>query len=135
MCSYCETENEKVGVCSFCGADLGLERPKKKDYLSESDAYLSQPELAAFHTLDLCLLVRFLRKERSEAYHLMRTVQKGAQKAFVDEQTIQAGGELYQEATKRMRVIEGILIDRLGYKPKRIDDKLIASLQAKIARE
>lgn len=41
----------------------------------------------------------------------------------------------YRRYMSHMRVIEGILIDRMGYKPKRIDDKLLISLQAKIERE
>ncbi|WP_224771321.1 hypothetical protein [Metabacillus idriensis] len=41
----------------------------------------------------------------------------------------------YRRYTARMKVIEGILIDRMGYKPKRIDDKLLESLKAKIENE
>jgi hypothetical protein len=76
MCSYCETENQKTEICSFCGADLRAVRPTPKENLSEDDAHLPQPELMKLHTLDLCLLIRFLRKERSEAYHLMQSVRK-----------------------------------------------------------
>jgi hypothetical protein len=31
-----------------------------------------------------------------------------------------------------MKVIEGILIDRMGYKSKRVDDKLLESLRKKV---
>ena len=96
---------------------------------------MPQPELARLHTLELCLLVRFLRGERTKAYNQMRIVQKGSQMVQIDKEVLEAGERLYRNATKRMRVIEGILVDRLGYKPKRIDDKLIASLESKINQE
>lgn len=132
ICSYCETENQETEVCSFCGADLQAVRPEPKHYLSEEDSHLPQPELKRFHTLDLCLLMRFLRKERSDAYRLMQTVRKAPESVSVPADSIAFAEQLYRESTARMKVIENILIDRLGYKPKRIDDKMIASLQVKM---
>ena len=34
-----------------------------------------------------------------------------------------------------MKVKEGIFIDRMGYKPKRVENKLLNSLKAKIENE
>lgn len=31
-----------------------------------------------------------------------------------------------------MKLIEGVLIDRMGYKPKRVDEKLLESLRMRI---
>ncbi|MCM3126115.1 MULTISPECIES: hypothetical protein [unclassified Mesobacillus] len=50
----------------------------------------------------------------------------------IDSDTLVFAESEYRRYTARMRVIEGILIDRMGYKPKRVDDKLLVSLQGKI---
>lgn len=40
--------------------------------------------------------------------------------------------KFYRELTARKNIIEQILIDRMGYFPKRIDDKLLGALEQKI---
>ncbi|MFT9601007.1 hypothetical protein [Mesobacillus sp.] len=50
----------------------------------------------------------------------------------IDSDTLAFGESEYRRYTARMKVIEGILIDRMGYKPKRVDDKLLESLRVKI---
>lgn len=39
--------------------------------------------------------------------------------------------ESYRRYTACMKVIEGILIDRMGYKPKKVDDKLLEAFEKK----
>ncbi|WP_301161148.1 hypothetical protein [Actinomadura geliboluensis] len=65
----------------------------------------------------------------------MRTVQKAPEGVEIDSETLAFSESEYRRYTARMRVIEEILIDRMGYKPKRIDDKLLISLKKKIERE
>src|SRR5699024_10626675 len=67
-------ENKKI--CSFCEADLTQERPKKKQTLSQEEAYQTQPELSKYHTYDLLLLLSYLREQRSTAYKTMQSVRK-----------------------------------------------------------
>src|SRR5690625_6233394 len=45
------------------------------------------------------------------------------------------GQEFYREATARKNIIEQILIDRMGYYPKRVDNKLLDALESKIERK
>lgn len=132
ICTYCQTEQEQKKICSFCGADLNKTRPKMKQTLSEDESYQPQPILETYHTLDLMILLRFLRDERSTNYKLMQTVRKAPEGAEIPKDTIAFAEQQYRENTARAKVIEGILIDRLGYKPKRIDDKLLAALEFKI---
>ncbi|MCM3541326.1 hypothetical protein [Priestia endophytica] len=73
-----------------------------------------------------------VRKERSDAFNQMRLIKKGAQEAQMDQETISFAEEQYLYYTKRARVLEGILIDRMGYKPKTINDKLLLSMDLKI---
>ena len=62
----------------------------------------------------------------------MRGVQKGSKLIEIDSDTLDYAESEYRRFTARMRVIEGILIDRMGYKPKRVDDKLLESLRRKV---
>jgi hypothetical protein len=121
--------------CSVCGAPLHIKRPQLKEYVSLQDSALPFQELQGFHTYDLLILLRLVREERSKSYSLMRTVQKAPEGAEIDKSVIEFGESEYRLYTARMKLIEGLLIDRMGYKPKRVDDKLLAALKHRIESE
>ncbi|MET1123069.1 hypothetical protein ABWU59_29560 [Priestia megaterium] len=75
ICSYCGTEGS-AEICSFCGASLNIERPKLKEFVVLEDIRKPFNELACYHTYDLLVLLRLVRKERTKAYDLMLTLQK-----------------------------------------------------------
>ncbi|MGZ0880258.1 hypothetical protein ACWZQY_030420 [Priestia megaterium] len=129
-CSYCDSENKSMDqACSVCGAPLHKKRPQLKEYVSLQDSALPFQELENFHTYDLLILLRLVREERSKSYNLMRSVQKAPEGAGIDKSVIEFGESEYRLYTVRMKLIEGLLVDRMGYKPKRVDDKLLAALQ------
>lgn len=134
ICKYCQTEQENKKICSFCEADLTQNRPQKKQTLSQEEAYQSQPTLATYHTYDLLLFLSHLREQRSISYKTMQSVRKAPDEVKKDnfEELNKYGQELYREATARKNIIEQILIDRMGYYPERIDEKLLVALQQKI---
>jgi len=135
-CSYCQTENEnKIDKCTFCNAPVSFTRPKQKDFLAADHAEKPFEELIQFHTYDLLVLLRLVREERSTAYKLMRMVQKAPEGVQIDSDTLSFAEGDYRRWTGRMKVIEGILIDRMGYKPDRVDNKLLDALQAKITKQ
>lgn len=111
---------------------MTVKRPRMKEFLYVDQADLPFEELKLFHTYDLLILLRLVREERSNTYKLMRTVQKVVEGVLVDSGTKAFAESEYRRYTARMRVLEGILVDRMGYKPKRIDDKLLESLKARI---
>jgi len=132
-CSYCGQENSHESArCTFCEAPLKARRPQLRDYLFLEQCEWPFSELSLFHTYDLLILLRLVREERSTCYRLMRSVQKVPNGVVIDSDTLAFAESDYRRYTARMRVIEGILIDRMGYKPKRVDDKLLASLKAKL---
>ena len=132
-CLYCESENNYTEeACSVCGAPLHIKRPQLKEYVSLQDSALSFQELKVFHTYDLLVLLRLVREERSKSYNLMRTVQKAPEGVDIDKSVIEFGESEYRLYTARMKLIEGLLVDRMGYKPKRVDDKLLAALKHRI---
>src|SRR5699024_9181272 len=63
-------------ISSLYEADLTQQRPKKKQTLSQEEAYQTQPELSKYHTYDLLLLLSYLREQRSTAYKTMQSVRK-----------------------------------------------------------
>lgn len=136
ICSYCGLEsNESIEDCEFCGAPLKKQRPQMREFIYLDQCELPFKELSLFHTYDLLILLRLVREERSKSYNLMRSVQKAPEEVLVDLETLSFAESEYRRYTARMKVIEGILMDRMGYKPKRVDDKLLSSLKAKIERE
>ena len=64
----------------------------------------------------------------------MQTVRKAPNEAKDDtyEENNEYGQQIYREITARKNVVEQILVDRMGYYPKRIDSKLLAALEHKI---
>lgn len=136
ICSYCQTENApNRETCKCCAAPLNPKRPKLKPVVFLEQADHPFHELVTYHTYDLLILLRLVREERTKSYHLMRTLQKAPDEVEVDSETLTFAENDYRRYTARMRLIEGILIDRMGYKPKRVDDKLLASLKSKIEAE
>lgn len=132
-CPYCGSENTPYAEnCVFCDAPLKKQRPQKKEYIYLEQCELPFGQLSIFHTYDLLILLRLVREERTKCYKLMRTVQKAPEGVMIDSDTLAFAEQEYRRYSARMRVIEGILFDRMGYKPKRIDDKLLESLRTKI---
>lgn len=133
-CTYCQTNQENKKICSFCEADLTQTRPQKKQILSQEEAYQTQPKLAKYHTYDLLLFLSDLRAERTDMYKIMQLVRKAPQESKTDESEgiNQDGQRMYREITAQKNIIEQILVDRMGYYPKRIDKKLLNALNSKI---
>lgn len=133
ICSYCGIENKQYEEnCGFCDAPLNKQRPELKSFVFLEQAELPFGELSSFHTYDLLVLLRLVREERSSTYNFMRITRKASKEIEIDSDSLAFAEQEYRRYTARMKVIEGILIDRMGYKPKRVDDKLLLSLKAKL---
>lgn len=135
-CSYCKTETKNHKVCDFCKADLTASRPKINPFLSELETEKTQPELEKMHTYDLLLILSHIRAERSDMYRVMQSVRKAPNEAKKDnyDELNEYGQELYRNLTARKNVIEQILIDRMGYYPKRVDKKLLQAFLTRMER-
>lgn len=133
LCSYCKTENRASEIrCTLCEADLTSSRPKIKRFVDVSDAYQPYKVLTSYHTFDLLQLLRLIRKNRSDAYNSLRITLKASNEMEVPEELKNDSENEYKRSTAYMNLIEQILIDRIGYKPHRIDDKLLKAWEIKI---
>jgi len=125
QCTYCKTENDSSEIrCTFCKAELTKPRPKIKPFIS-FDGFKTYTELNTYHTYDLLKLLKEVRKHRSDAFNLLRMALKFSNDIEVPTDLKNATEDDYKRFTTYMHLIEEILIDRIGYKPKRIDDKLL----------
>lgn len=133
FCSYCKTENKENEIrCTFCEADLTFSRPKTKRFVELSDAYKPYPVLNGYHTFDLLQLLRLIRRSRTDAYNSLRITLKASNEMEVPEELKNASEDEYKRSTAYMNIIEQILVDRIGYKPQRIDDKLLEAWEKRL---
>lgn len=133
QCSYCKTENEEKEIhCTFCGAKLFSYRPTIKPYIDITDVLKTFKEISTYHTYDLLRMLQIARKERSEAFNLLRITLKASNEIEVPEDLKNNTEIEYRDFTARMHLIEEILIDRIGYKPNRVDDKLLSAWAKRI---
>src|SRR5699024_10182604 len=100
------------------------ERPKKKQTLSQEEAYQTQPELSKYHTYDLLLLLSYLREQRSTAYKTMQSVRKAPNEVKTSrndyDELNEYGQEFYREATARKNIGEHLLVGGVRRVPARI---------------
>ncbi|MED4183576.1 hypothetical protein [Priestia megaterium] len=104
ICSYCGTEGLEDS-CSFCGASLAIKRPKLKEFVVLEDIEKPFNVLACFHTYDLLVLLRLVRKERTKAYDLMLTLKKAAKGSETVQVMVNYSECLYEPYIRRMKLV------------------------------
>lgn len=125
QCQYCKTENaENQTRCTFCEADLLSARPVIRE-VDITDVLKTSQEKRQYHTFNLLEMLQIARKERSDAYNILRIVLKSENEVEVDKDLKNSVEEQYRLFTAHVNMIQELLIDRLGYYPKRIDKKLL----------
>src|SRR5699024_2011304 len=133
-CGYCGS-NLQDRYCSFCEMELTnryiLEDGKRLDtsidfFPEKQDIFKNTKELLELETIELLCLLRHAREYRSEIYKL-RILTHRAKEQGGDMKDIEASSyNDYEEATKKVRVIENIILDRVGYYPQKVTENLLA---------
>src|SRR5699024_2027367 len=94
--------------------------------------------LSKYHTYDLLLLLSYLREQRSTAYKTMQSDRKAPNEVKTSrndhDELNEYEQEFYRDATARKNIIEQILINRMQYYHKRVDNKLLDTIESKIER-
>lgn len=132
-CRYCHSEFEG-DECDFCGASTG-QQAEKHTYTEFAPAFYAERSIDFIerqHIFTLFLLLREVRKERSQHYDTMRVINKGTDVNDKFQDTAKEAGALYRYWTQRMWVVERIIADQLGYPPERIDDKFLNAYMRKM---
>jgi|SRR5690625_1046863 len=132
-CALCGTELDDI-YCFFCEMELdkryilkdGERLHQSKMFKGVPDRSLifrSTKELMSMETIDLLCLLRDARSFRAEVFKL-RHLRHQAERQGGYNDTVQEledySYKQYEDATRKVWVIENIIKDRLGYYPERV---------------
>ncbi|AUS14684.1 hypothetical protein NYE34_21235 [Bacillus sp. FSL R5-0418] len=146
-CAYCGS-NLSSDYCSFCEMhletdDILEDGQRKKHMLSyepdPADIFKPTPELLKSKTIELIYLLKYARKYRSDIYNgrinLYRAKRQTGQSNEQLEQFQQETYKEYEEATRKVWVIENLIADRIGYIPLEINDRFLSAYLNKIEKK
>jgi hypothetical protein len=142
-CPYCASviqqpmfEEDKC-FCGYCNAYVHCsENGKRKSryerrVIGHEFMYMDLPELMELHTHDLLIALKIAREERRSYFGNMSTVKKAAaQSQDFKAQASEAGNE-YEKVTRKVFQIENILLERIGYIPQTVSEKLLLNVLKK----
>lgn len=143
-CPYCSSEvvYDDGYYCSFCNVEFKKDEltfdghrkvfHEQKQFMSSYDLDLSLKELKELHTVNLLELLFVARSERSNEYNLLRTINKSLDQGlnqFKDAASEQ--GKNYEYFTRKAWVIENLLIERMGWYPKRLTRNFLDDFKKK----
>jgi len=141
-CAYCGSE-VKNRYCSFCEMELmdryilqnGERLSNSIDYYPDQQGiFQNTPELLQLETIELLCLLRHARNYRSEVYKLrLLGHQAEAAGGDVDDIKIQSYSD-YEEATRKVWVIENIIKDRIGYYPQKVTENYLGMYLDRIVK-
>ncbi|EJP81516.1 hypothetical protein AB3H50_28545 [Bacillus pacificus] len=129
-CRYCNTyiDINLCGTCSFCKhnfTECTIGPKKIKRYVDENDAVQPIEVLRKYHTYDLIVCLKIMRKKKSDSYSSLVQANHDTDST---KHLIKEKKELYRFWKKRTWIIENLLIEIQGYFPERITDKYLNEL-------
>lgn len=157
FCPYCGTEAKvnHTGVleeanCNFCGGilvdeDTGypklctIKGERFEFHKIKYNVFIDHVEqtvsiLKTYHTFDLYLLLKEVRSMRSDTYYALQLFNKASQVENEYQEVAKNQGKDYEYWTRRKFVIENILIERQGYFPEKITDKVLGFMLDQIKK-
>ncbi|PDZ43732.1 hypothetical protein [Bacillus wiedmannii] len=154
-CAYCGTEvkidTNSIGeeTCTFCGAKMrsshsGLlqlcqNEQRFEFYKMQQNVFLEQVNesvevLKQLHTFDLYLLLKEVREARSQTFTGLRVLNKALDQDAQFKDTADEVGNDYEYYTRKAWVIENILLERQGYFPEKITEKILTFMWSQIKK-
>lgn len=134
-CPYCGS-NVNAGVCGFCDMKVNMIKEfEMKPYISHDDLHKTTPELMTYHTADLLKLLKLGREERREFYKQLTVFKKAGNETEQFRDIEKQTGNDYEYITRKTRVIEKLLKDRIGYTPNRVTDQLLSTVIGRVEQE
>ncbi|WP_404456980.1 hypothetical protein LG329_19475 (plasmid) [Virgibacillus necropolis] len=133
-CAYCGTEIEQL-YCSFCEMEL-TERYILQDGKRLSNAidffpdlqgiFKNTSDLLKLETIELLCLLRHARNYRTDIYRLRILGHKAEEQGGDVEEIQMKSYNDYEEATRKMWVLENIIKDRIGYYPQKVTEQFLS---------
>lgn len=157
FCPYCgiEAKVNHAGVleeanCNFCGGSLvdedtgypklcAIKGDRFEFHKMKPNVFIEHVEqpvsvLKTYHTFDLYLLLKEVRSMRSDTYYGMRVLNNASEVEDEFKDLAKDQGKNYEYWTRRKFVIENILLERQGYFPERITDKVLEFMADQIKK-
>lgn len=144
-CPYCGTniemdiEMDVAGIyyCDYCVMNVSIENNQYqiRDFITEEDYKKTTPEIMTYHTFDLLKMLKLLREERRFYFKYLATFKKAGNETNEFKDMEKQTGDTYEYVTRKTRVVEKILKDRMGYAPDKVTDKLLANYIARIEQD
>lgn len=100
----------------------------------EGDIFKGTKELLKLETIELLCLLRYARKYRSDVYNCRILTHKAEGAGGEVEGMKEKSFSDYEDATRKVWVIENILKDRIGYYPNKITSEFIDKYNDRIER-
>lgn len=141
-CAYCGSEVNQ-SYCSFCEMEL-TERYILHDgkrlsneipfYPEMQGIFKNTPELLKLETIELLCLLRHARNYRTDVYKMRILGHKAEEQGGnVEEIQMQSYSD-YEEATRKMWVLENIIKDRIGYFPQKVTENFLGMYLERIEK-
>ncbi|MEK5109797.1 hypothetical protein MHI57_24335 [Cytobacillus sp. FSL K6-0129] len=132
-CVYCATELSSK-YCPFCEMELkeyqisknGNRMSNTIDSIpAEVEIFKDTKTLMEKETIELLFLLRYARKHRSDVYNLRINVHRATNQGNDMQEYDTSSYNDYEEATRKVWVIENIIKERIGYFPSKVTEKFI----------
>lgn len=154
-CPYCATkikiDDDGVAqeTCTFCGAFIRDQKSGVLQICQNGERYeftkmqqhiflehIDQPvnDLKQYHTFDLYLLLKEVREARSQTFTGLRILNKALEDDAQFKDTADEVGNDYEYYTRKAWVIENILLERQGFFPERITDRVLQYMWEQIKK-
>lgn len=133
-CAYCATELSSR-YCPFCEMELKDYQISKNGNRMSSTLNFIPAEVEIFkdtktlmkkETIELLFLLRYARKHRSDVYNLRINVHRASKQGNDMQEYDTSSYNDYEEATRKVWVIENIIKDRMGYYPKQVTENFLS---------
>ena len=138
-CPYCGSHIERMDhqnyYCDFCCMNIDIRIVKEnherldvrfRDFVL--DAYIDKttPEIMILSTFELLYLLKLIRKERNDTYHLMNVFHQAGKEGITEYKEVEKEtGRDYMYYTKKAFIVENLIRTRLGYVPERITESYL----------
>ncbi|MBT2700861.1 hypothetical protein J7E79_26415 [Bacillus sp. ISL-40] len=138
-CPYCGSNLEKLDTqfyyCEFCSMEVDSRITKEnrerldvrfQDFVLEVFIDKTTPEIMILSTFELLYLMKLIRKERYDCYHLMNVFHQAGKEGITEYKEVEKEtGRDYMYYTKKAFIVENLIRTRLGYVPERITESYL----------
>lgn len=136
ICEFCGgcIREQQTGVLQLCQNGERFEFTKMQQQLFLEHIHQSVEELKQYHTYDLYLLLREVREARSQTYYGLQLLNKASKEEHTLQATADETGGEYEYYTRKVWVIENILLERQGFFPEKITARVLEYMGEQIRK-